>query len=661
MTKKTVILVQLPVPYLNWEEQKEDDSLAIGYLKAYADRYQNRWEIRFLPENIRLYGADSVIIEHILQLQPQMVGFSLYCWNIQRSIHIGQKIKKHAPSIKILAGGPEVTEDNLHYINTKRIWDYCFIGEAEITFLDFLKNYPRNLDTIPALGIQKRTGLDFHSLQPKKITHLDSIPNPYVEGILPVKDKFIMFETHRGCPYGCYFCYYGKEDRKVRAHSLEYIKNVLDFAMKNKVKNLYLLDPSFNTYPNLKELCALLRQYKKNFTLHTEIKVEALTHNDIYLLENTGLNSAEIGLQTLGKTSRKYLHGSFNLEHFTEKIHLLQKMNIALFIDLIIGLPGDTEDDIKHSVRYVKKHLLKQKDEAQIFHLSVLPGTAVRKNAALWGIKYENKPPYLITSGKDISEKKMSYLMDWAQNYLECYFDQPDYPYCFRESYLPSNPTATNVIPGYNRFIIYPGFFDDQNFSDLFFENALAKHLTLEFFRPYHNIKPIFQFIKEITRRLPHNVLKIIWNMPDYNHDEIACFLNKWESFQKREIQDIHYFQQYYRYHDMGQPLKFILSYPIISAQKTLSHYAPSIYERYPPLLLWDLKQSPSAISDHNFPLVPVLLEDTIVDMKQLDELMHVEHPIFFRNPLLQSKWIKNHKTAVTYPPLAPESVKILS
>ena len=59
---------------------------------------------------------------------------------------------------------------------------------------------------------------------------------------------------------------------------------------------------------------------------------------------------------------------------------MLHARGIRLLVDLIIGLPGDTAADVARGVDFLLEHGLG--DEAQVFPLAVLPGTAMRADAA---------------------------------------------------------------------------------------------------------------------------------------------------------------------------------------------------------------------------------------------------------------------------------------
>lgn len=74
----------------------------------------------------------------------------------------------------------------------------------------------------------------------------------------------------------------------------------------------------------------------------------------------------EFGLQTIHESTARLIRRGYNLECFNDSIKELKKRNIKIVVHLIIGLPGESVEDILESVRYisslsiygVKLHLL---------------------------------------------------------------------------------------------------------------------------------------------------------------------------------------------------------------------------------------------------------------------------------------------------------------
>ncbi len=87
------------------------------------------------------------------------------------------------------------------------------------------------------------------------------------------------------------------------------IDEVLDFAYSEDsgVNEIYLMDPTFNVGPGFKKLARSIarRRNLRQVALHTELRADLLTPEDVLLLKAAGLASAEVGLQTMNPAALK--------------------------------------------------------------------------------------------------------------------------------------------------------------------------------------------------------------------------------------------------------------------------------------------------------------------------------------------------------------------
>lgn len=61
----------------------------------------------------------------------------------------------------------------------------------------------------------------------------------------------------------------------------------------------------------------------------------------------------ELGLQTIHEDTANYINRGYKLPVFDEAVNKLNKINVDIIVHLILGLPGETNDDILKSVDYV--------------------------------------------------------------------------------------------------------------------------------------------------------------------------------------------------------------------------------------------------------------------------------------------------------------------
>ena len=104
------LLLQLPIPQLNYGRQTGNIPLGAACLKQAVSDIPEA-EVAILPESIVSYLGDGALLDKIRAQQPEIIGFSVCCWNLQRSLYLAEKIKEFH-HCRIVFGGREVAPDN---------------------------------------------------------------------------------------------------------------------------------------------------------------------------------------------------------------------------------------------------------------------------------------------------------------------------------------------------------------------------------------------------------------------------------------------------------------------------------------------------------------------------------------------------------------------
>ncbi len=84
----------------------------------------------------------------------------------------------------------------------------------------------------------------------------------------------------------------------------------------------------------------------------------------------------ELGLQTISKETAEYIRRGYELEVYDRAVGMLKSGGIEVITHLIIGLPGETREDILRSVKYVCDS---GADGIKLQLLHVLKGTDLEK------------------------------------------------------------------------------------------------------------------------------------------------------------------------------------------------------------------------------------------------------------------------------------------
>src|SRR5207237_6123883 len=208
---------------------------------------------------------------------------------------------------------------------------------------------------------------------------LDRYPSPNIEGAVPVDPtRSTYVETVRGCRSHCTFCFYPRSSGVLRALEPAAAASLVGELRDRGAREVVFLDPTFNHRPGFEPLLDALALVNADgaLSLFAEVRAEGLTANHTSRLARAGFNKLEIGLQSVNRETLKRVRRGGSPAMVAEAARMLHERGIELLVDLIVGLPGDGVDDVLRGIDYLQENGLGS--EAQVFPLSLLPGTAMR-------------------------------------------------------------------------------------------------------------------------------------------------------------------------------------------------------------------------------------------------------------------------------------------
>lgn len=434
---KSLTLVQLPIPQITAFAPTGNVPLAVASLAGALrkEAWTSNLLVKTLLPSLTDTAGDTQLVQEICASEPDYVGLSLYLWNTERSLYLAEQIKKNSPHTKIILGGPEVSADN-PFVLQHPAFDIAVTGEAEQNFVTLLHRLIQgeNVRTTPNVAVRTSLGITpFAPAQPIDFP-LSRYPSPYLSGDLPVEpERSIYVETVRGCRSQCTFCFYPRSSNVLRALELSSVQKLLDELKNRGAKEVVFLDPTFNHRPDFDELLQILLQANSDRTLNffAEVRAEGLTPRHAKLLARAGFSKLEIGLQSVDVRTLKTIARGGNPQKVAQVAKNLKDEGIVVLTDLIVGLPGDNEETVLRGVDFLLENDLSS--DAQIFPLSVLPGTAMRQTARNDGLIYDERPPYRIQRTRELSEDALTQLFDTIEDLLDRPLDEHPRPKLFTD------------------------------------------------------------------------------------------------------------------------------------------------------------------------------------------------------------------------------------
>lgn len=391
-------MVQLPVPPPAALAATGNVPLAAGCLAVSARVHGLPLEIEVVEPGETDSLGDTLLADRIARDEPELVGFSLYLWNCERSLHLAREVKRRSPRTQVLIGGPEVGPDN-PFVLQQSGFDVAVTGEAEETFARLVGALLDGKDVhgLPGVAVRRPLGLSPFGAQQAAGFPLTAYPSPYIEDLVPVEaSRSTYVETVRGCRSHCTFCFYPRSSGVLRTLDVERSAALVGGLRDKGAREIVFLDPTFNHRPQFEELLHALQDENgdRTLTMFAEVRAEGLTAQQARLLKQAGFDRLEIGLQSVNRETLKRVRRGGSPDKVAEAARMLHGEGIELLVDLIIGLPGDAPDDVLRGIDFLEANGLAA--EAQVFPLSLLPGTAMRATAEADGVLFDPAPPYRV-------------------------------------------------------------------------------------------------------------------------------------------------------------------------------------------------------------------------------------------------------------------------
>ena len=378
-------------------------SLGLRYLLANMGPLQDQTRIQEF-----VTGAKTAdLVERILAHAPRIVGFGVYIWNVEETTRLVAMLKRVAPAVKIILGGPEVSHETGEQ-EIVQLADYVITGWGDVTFPKLcgeILNGPKPLMKIHA-GVQPP---------------MDAIALPYaLYNDDDIANRTLYVEASRGCPFKCEFCL-SSLDKTAWPFPLDAFLAEMEAMYVRGARLFKFVDRTFNL--NVKTSLRIMdffldkiAQYPDDpIYAHFELVPDHLPDalKDTIAKFPAGALQFEIGIQSFNPEVQALVSRRQNNEKAAENIRwLTQHATAHLHVDLIAGLPGE---DVASFARGFDQLVGLGAEEIQFGILKRLRGTPIIRHTEAFGMVYDPYPPYTVLATDKIDFATMQRLVRFAR------------------------------------------------------------------------------------------------------------------------------------------------------------------------------------------------------------------------------------------------------
>ena len=210
-------------------------SLALAYVHAYAAADPRLGGVGLTTLELDTTVDPWWIAYRVLALEPDVVAFSVMCWNARAVYEAVRLVTAARPETVVVLGGPEVGPIAETVLAEQSAIDVVVRGEGEETFAELLAAMLAKRDVGRVPGVTARRGDRVVSAPDRPLVDdLDSLPSPYLAGVLAPVEGATYLETYRGCPHRCAYCFEGKGYGRIRRFSDERVRAEIETVLSHR-------------------------------------------------------------------------------------------------------------------------------------------------------------------------------------------------------------------------------------------------------------------------------------------------------------------------------------------------------------------------------------------------------------------------------------------
>jgi anaerobic magnesium-protoporphyrin IX monomethyl ester cyclase len=305
--------------------------------------------------------------EELASRAPDVVGLSMMSVDYEPVMEAVGIVKEVNPQIITVVGGPHPTFEPEDVLANPHI-DYAVTAEGEITFVNLLRAIQEerrpaerllvgihpDLDRLPIIDRElfldewRRWGYD-----------LDSPEVPFVPELPP---PFVTIIAGRGCRYKCNFCKPGEDllfGKGTRRRSVtNVIAELKDLRRKyNFASFMFHDDCLLEDRAWCEEFARVYRAegFSQPFFCQSRADLIVLYEEMVKVMRDSGLRGLFIGFESGSDRVLRFIKKGTNRQHNLDAAKICEKYGITIWANYMMGLPTETEEEIKETISMLKE------------------------------------------------------------------------------------------------------------------------------------------------------------------------------------------------------------------------------------------------------------------------------------------------------------------
>lgn len=300
-------------------------------------------------------------LQDVVDRRPKALGLSLHGLNRRLVGRVVAYFRRHLPEMVIVVGGYDCVYHGVALYLVKD-YDYMVVGEAEMSLPGLARalaggQRPRDLP-----GIVSRFDSPGHVWTPAPLLQdLDLVDFPTYQWADTVlyqsytRHHLIPILVGRGCHWGrCRFC---AECLPFRQRSPRKVADEMEFWVSRGFHTFHFNDSDVNGDPdNLHALCDEIIRRGLKVNLIGQLRINKRnTREYLEHLAKAGFKYLRFGVDGWNDHALQLQRKGYNMKLVFENLSASQGLGITTCVNLVLGVPGETESDVDEMIANLLK------------------------------------------------------------------------------------------------------------------------------------------------------------------------------------------------------------------------------------------------------------------------------------------------------------------
>jgi anaerobic magnesium-protoporphyrin IX monomethyl ester cyclase len=355
-------------------------------------------EVQILDTSVEMLSQDDVI-RRALAFEADIVGMRCQFINYPLGLAQAKAIREVLPDTRIIFGGPHMGLVAEQALSDHPYLDAIVHGEGEHALLEYVDALRSGTDlgTVGGLIWRNEAGVPVRNA-PRLVVKGDMDFPPPAFDLLPMHlyrvMNFFALEGHRGCPNKCTFCSLPTvQTRRVRYKKPErLVAEIERLVYEFGINRFEMLEVNFTILKRwAHEVCNLILEKQLPVQWICRSYPELVDKPTLQLMKQAGCYKIYYGIESGSAEILKNYKKVTKVQQGKDAIRMTKEVGIQVYCDFLVGGPGETEETVEETIRFVEET---QPDYSDVSLIVPFPGTPMYDQAEELGIRIFDKKWY---------------------------------------------------------------------------------------------------------------------------------------------------------------------------------------------------------------------------------------------------------------------------